>query len=144
VPEQSRRFLVAFPALRRRGSSSHCVMILIAPILLPYGRLRLATTVSVDSLYGTPRFNTTTVRDRAAVPLLAGPTGFGAERFFVGVLHILASCSSPRSVVQSTSSSCICVTTSLTNPLIALWTSEGFKVSVIPVQTSSPSGAVVT
>jgi len=70
-------------------------MILIAPILLPYGRLRLATTVSVDSLYRTPRFNTTTVRDRAAVPLLAGPTGFGAERFFVGVLHILASCSSP-------------------------------------------------
>jgi len=44
----------------------------------------------------------------------------------------------------STSSFCIFVTTRLTNPLIALCTLEGLKVSVIPVQTSCPLGAPST
>ena len=44
----------------------------------------------------------------------------------------------------STSSFCIFVTTRLTNPLIALCTLEGLKVSVVPVQTSCPSGAPLT
>jgi hypothetical protein len=50
----------------------------------------------------------------------------------------------PPNPAYSTSSFCIFVTTRFTNPLIALWTLEGLKVSVIPVQTSCPSGAPLT
>ena len=49
-----------------------------------------------------------------------------------------------KKVAYNASSFCICVTTSLTRPRMALWTSEGLRVSVIPVHASSPSGAAVT
>ena len=45
---------------------------------------------------------------------------------------------------HSTPSSCICFTTSLTSPLIAFFTFEGLKVSVIAVHTSFPSGEEAT
>ena len=47
-------------------------------------------------------------------------------------------------LTYSASSFSIFVTTRLTRPLIALCTLEGLKVSVVPVQTSCPSGAPLT
>lgn len=47
-------------------------------------------------------------------------------------------------LTHSASSFCIFVTTRLTSPLIALCTLEGLRVSVVPVQTSCPSGAPST
>jgi hypothetical protein len=45
---------------------------------------------------------------------------------------------------RSAPSLCICFTSSFTSPLIALCTFEGLKVSLVPVQTSSPSCEEIT